>query len=109
MNSGITIRHLQQYIKQKDFKPEKKLGYILKFMEEAGELAKAIHLEYPHAEGDNIKNTIEEEFCDVLFYLCAIANLYDVDIEKWIPVKERETDRRYKTNYFDDFFHSCEE
>ena len=104
MDGKITIRQLQQYIKMKDFNPEKKHNYILKFMEESGELARAILHNYPHADGGNIKNTIEEEFCDVLFYLLAIANLYDVDVEKWIPVKERETDMRYNTNYFDEFF-----
>jgi len=104
MDGEITIKHMQQYIKAKDFKPEQKHNYILKFMEESGELAKAILHNYPRAEGENIKNTLDEEFCDVLFYLLAIANLYDVDIEKWIPVKERETDRRYNTNYFETFF-----
>ncbi|MCL1882455.1 MAG: hypothetical protein FWF81_01705 [Defluviitaleaceae bacterium] len=38
MDGEITIRHLQQYIKQKDFNPEKKHNYILKFMEESGEV-----------------------------------------------------------------------
>ena len=106
MNGKITIQHLQQYIKAKNHNPEKKLGYVLKFMEECGELARAIHYDLPHAEGENIKNTIEEEFCDVLYYLCTLANLYDVDIEKWFPVKEQETDRRYNTHYFKDFFHN---
>ena len=104
MEGKITIKHLQQYIKTKDFCPEKRHNYILKFMEETGELARAILRNYPHAEGNNIKDTIEEEFCDVLYYLCAIANLYDVDIEKWIPVKEQETDKRYGTDYFNTFF-----
>ena len=104
MEGKITIKQLQEYIKNKDYTPEKKGNYILKFMEETGELARAILHNYPHAEGENIKNTIEEEFCDVLFYLFAIANLYDVDIEKWIPVKERETDKRFGTNYFEEYF-----
>jgi NTP pyrophosphatase (non-canonical NTP hydrolase) len=104
MDGTITIKHLQQYIKRKDFNPEKKHEYVLKFMEETGELARAILHEYPHAENENIKNTIEEEFYDVLFYLLAIANLYEVDIESCIPLKERETDRRYGTNYFDTFY-----
>ena len=104
MDGKITIKHFQEYIKRKDFDPEKKHNYILKFMEESGELARAILYNYPHAEGNSIKNTIEEEFCDVLFYLCAIANLYDVDIEKWIPIKERENDKRYGTNYFEEYF-----
>ena len=104
MDSKLTIGHLQRYIKINDYKPGLKYNYMLKFMEECGELARAIHHGLPHAGGGDIKETIEEEFCDVLFYLCAIANLYDVDIEKWFPIKEKETDKRYNTNYFNEFF-----
>ena len=101
MEGGLTIRRYQEYIANKtgEFYPETKDGFILKFMEETGELARAILRNYPHAEGDGINGTIEEEFCDVLFYLFAIANMHGVDIEKWIPVKERETDKRYGTDY----------
>ena len=106
MEGPITIRRLQNYIKNKtgEFFPETRNDFILKFMEESGELARAILRKYPHAEGDEIKGTIEEEFCDVLFYLLALAELYGVDFEKWIPVKERETDRRYGTDYFERYF-----
>ena len=77
---------------------------ILRFLEESGELAKAILHNYPHAEGNLYKNTIEEEFGDVLFCLCAIANLCDVDIEKWFIVKQIEIDKKQGTNYFNNFF-----
>ena len=100
----MTIRQLQDYLKAKDHRPAKKPDYILKFMEESGELAKAILNNYPHAQGDEIKNTIEEEFCDVLYYLCALANLYDVDIEKWFPVKARKADEKYSPGFFDAHF-----
>jgi len=107
LDGKITISQYQRYIKNKEdeFYPETRNNFILKFMEESGELARAILHKHPHAEGDDIKGTIEEEFCDVLFYLFAIANLYGVDIEKWIPVKERETDRRYNTDFFERFFY----
>ena len=106
MENKITIKRLQQYIRDKEgeFYPETRNNFFLKLMEETGELARAVLYKYPHAEGDNIKGTIEEEFCDVLFYLLAIANLYDVDIEKWIPVKERETDKRYNTDFYEKYF-----
>ena len=104
MDKQITIKRIQEYVKTKDHKPEIKHVYVLKFMEECGELARAINKNYPHADGDNIRDTIEEEFCDVLFYLCALANLYDVDMEKWFPIKQLFKDRQYKTNYTDEFF-----
>jgi NTP pyrophosphatase (non-canonical NTP hydrolase) len=107
MDKGITIGQIQRYLKIKDYDPDRKYDYFLKLAEETGELAKALFLNLPHAEGEDIKNTIEEEFCDVLFYLCAIANLYGVDIEKWFPVKERETDKRFKTDFFNTYFYQC--
>jgi NTP pyrophosphatase (non-canonical NTP hydrolase) len=45
------------------------------FMEEVGELATAL------AQGDDRAN-LEEEFADVFAWLCTLANITDVDIEK---------------------------
>jgi len=107
MEGHITIRNLQAYVKKKDYNPgiDGKLGMVLKFMEESGELAQAMLKNYPHAAGDEIKGTIEEEFYDVLYCICALANLYDVDIEKWIPVKAREADKKWNTpDFFDTNF-----
>jgi|GEM_PF-5243496 len=76
-------------------------------MEESGELARALHHKSPHTEGDVIEDTTEEEFWDVLYYLCASASLYDEDIEKWMSVEEREADVRCQTNCFDFFMMMC--
>lgn len=45
------------------------------FVEEVGELATAL------ASADNQANT-EEEFADVFAWLCTLANIADVDLEK---------------------------
>ena len=100
MSGHITIRNLQECIKKMNYLPKDKTEYILKFMEESGELANAILRDFPHAEGENIKNTIEEEFVDVLHCLLALANVYDVDIEKWYPVKMREADKKLRADGF---------
>jgi NTP pyrophosphatase (non-canonical NTP hydrolase) len=102
MQGHITIRNMQEYVKKRDYNPgiDGKLGMMLKFTEECGELAQAMLKNYPHAQGDNIKDTIEEEFYDVLYCLCGLANLYDVDIEKWIPAKAREADKKWNTPHF---------
>lgn len=107
MDKHITIRNFQEYVKKKEYNPgiDGKLGMVLKFMEESGELAQAMLKNYPHATGDEIKNTIEEEFYDVLYCICALANLYDVDIEKWIPVKARTADKKWNTpGFFEENF-----
>jgi NTP pyrophosphatase (non-canonical NTP hydrolase) len=105
MNSHITIRNLQEFVKKTYHNPTTEGKHImtLKFMEEAGELAQAMLKNAPHATDGEIKGTIEEEFYDVLYCLLNLANLYDVDLEKWIPTKARESDIKWNrpANFFD--------
>jgi hypothetical protein len=35
----------------------------------------------------------------VIYYALAIANCYDIDVEKWIYVKEKINDDKYKRNH----------
>ena len=107
MERNITIKEVQEYVKSKGIWKSymgDKSAWLLKFMEESGELAKAILQNYPRAKDRAYENTLDEEFGDVLFCLCAIANLYDVDIEKWFIVKQQEIDAQNSTNYFSNFF-----
>jgi NTP pyrophosphatase (non-canonical NTP hydrolase) len=87
---GITIQYLQQYIKAKDFKPELKEGYFMKLIEEVGELAEVIRKNQRYQGDDNktIKGTLEEELYDVLYYVIALANVFDVDLEECYRLKE---------------------
>ena len=112
MEKSIAIKDVQEYVKTKGIWKsymENKNAWLLKFMEESGELAKAILQNYPRAKGKVYENTLDEEFGDVLFCLCAIANLYDVDIEKWFVVKQQEIDTHNNTNYFSSFFEDSSE
>ncbi len=92
---GITISYLQEYIKSKDFHPELKDRYFMKLAEEVGELARAMRKDLrPETEGA-IKETVEEELWDVIYYILAIANTYDIDLEKIIPAKEKLNNAKY--------------
>ena len=55
------------------------------------------------SEGE-MKGTIEEELYDVLYYVLAIANIYNVDITKWIYLKEKYNDSKYGRNSVDALF-----
>ena len=95
-----TLKDLQQYLDQvckergwvKDSYSEK----FLLFMEEVGELAKAIR----KAEGlyeekaKQKKIELEEEFADVLSYLLDLANCFQVDLEKAFREKEQVNQAR---------------
>ncbi len=89
-----TLNDLQQYLAEvcqergwtKDGPAEK---FVL-FVEEVGELAKAMRktagLYEEHARQRDI--SLEEEFADVLSYLLDLANTYHVDLEKAFREKE---------------------
>lgn len=97
MDGNTSVKYLQQYIKEKDYKPELKKDYFLKLSEEVGELAKAMRKNVLFKDSDSIKGTIDEEIWDVIYYALAIANCYDIDLESTINVKEDINNRKYDT------------
>ena len=96
MEGKTTIKYLQNYIKSKDCKPELLHDYFLKLMEEVGELAEAIRKDL-RRNGGGIKGTIDEELWDIMYYVIAIANCYDVDLEEAIRMKEDINNVKYNT------------
>ena len=92
---GITIQELQDYIKSKDYKPELKNAYFQKLIEEVGELSEVIRKDKRLEQEGTIKGTIEEEVYDVLYYVLAIANVYDIELEKCFHLKEELNKEKY--------------
>jgi NTP pyrophosphatase (non-canonical NTP hydrolase) len=73
----MEIRAFQEFINQKYGKRDRERGTPATFMwfiEEVGELATAL-------AGEDHANK-EEEFADVLAWLCTLANVNKVDLEK---------------------------
>jgi len=71
------IREFQDLIRRKYYARDSQRGTpgtFLWFIEEVGELASAL-------AGDDQKNK-QEEFADVLAWLCTLANINDVDLEQ---------------------------
>ncbi|MCL2003611.1 MAG: hypothetical protein FWG72_06375 [Oscillospiraceae bacterium] len=101
---NITIARLQEYIKEQDYNPELKQGYFLKLAEEVGELSRAMRKNASPAAVETFKGSIEEEIYDVIYYALAIANCYDIDVEKWIYVKEKINDEKYGRNHAEALF-----
>ena len=98
MDGKTTVKYLQNYIKQKDFHPELLKDYFLKLTEEVGELSRAIRKNIKAESEDQIQGTIDEELWDVIYYAIAIANIYDVDLEKVIKVKSEISQNKYPTS-----------
>ncbi|WP_062271001.1 MazG nucleotide pyrophosphohydrolase domain-containing protein [Endozoicomonas arenosclerae] len=85
----MRLKELQEKIKASDFNPEQAHGYFLKLIEETGELSEAIRKgKSGQPDLGDLKGSIAEELYDVLYYVCALANLYDIDLEKTGELKE---------------------
>ncbi len=70
------IAEFQQFIREKYFAQDRRRGTpgtFMWFVEEVGELASAL--------GGDDEHDKEEEFADVLAWLCTLANINDVDLE----------------------------
>lgn len=72
------IKEFQRLISEKYEQRDRERGTSRTFMwfiEEVGELSTAL-------VSNNDRENIEEEFADVFAWLCTLANISDIDIEK---------------------------
>ena len=92
---STTIGYLQEYIRANDYRTELKEKYFMKFAEEVGELSRAMRKNLRPTSEDDIKGTIDEELWDVIYYAVALANCYDINLEKVIPLKEKINNEKY--------------
>src|SRR4051812_49999047 len=79
----LTLAAFQRHIADRYEKPDRARGTPgtwLHFSEEIGELARAL------ARNDDKKN-LEDEFADVLAWLCTLANINDVDLAAAVTQK----------------------
>lgn len=80
--STLRLADFQRHISERYEKADRQRGTpatFLWFIEEVGELATALH-------GDNRAN-LEEEFADVLAWLCTLANINDIDLARAVTAK----------------------
>ena len=78
----LTLSAFQKHISDRYEKPDRARGTAgtwLHFSEEFGELARAL------ARDD--RQNLEEEFADVLAWLCTLANINDVDLAEAVTAK----------------------
>ena len=78
----LSLAEFQQHIRDRYYQTDSARGTPATFMwliEEVGELATALH-------GDNQDN-LEEEFADVLAWLCTLANINNVDLAEAVRKK----------------------
>lgn len=87
------LSDFQSYVKEleveRGFIDQNVLQKCLLLGEEIGELFKAIRkLERIKIDVNSESTTVSEELADILIYLCAIANRYDINLEEAFRKKE---------------------
>lgn len=103
MKNDLTIRKLQECIKNIDHKNNSNDKYMLKLMEEVGELAEVIRKNKRMEKGESIKDTIEEELQDVLYYIICLANINNIDLQECVYLKEKLNCEKYsRKNMFEE-------
>lgn len=98
MKQEITLRQLQEAISKIDHKNNSIDKYFYKLSEEVGELAKVIRKNKRLATSESIKDTIEEELYDVLYYVVCLANMYEIDLTECARLKEELNAKKYERN-----------
>ncbi len=99
----ITLENLQKAIAKIDHKNNAIDKYFYKLTEEVGELAKVIRKDKRLENSDGIKDTVEEELYDVLYYIICLANMYKVDLTKCAILKEKLNSEKYgRKSIFDE-------
>lgn len=99
LKNNPTFGEFQEYVKelelQRGFDDQNALEKCLLLGEEMGELFKAIRkaMNLKTDINSNI-GSVKEEIADMVIYLCAIANRFEIDIEQAFREKEEINKKR---------------
>ena len=99
LKTNPTLEDYQAYVvkleEERGFSDQSVQNKCLLLGEEMGELFKAVRKQEGVKVDLNSKfGSIEEELADILIYLCAIANRYDIDLETAFRNKEKINHQR---------------
>lgn len=94
-----TLQNIQQYVKEleieRGFDHQTIIEKCLLLGEEVGELFKAVRKsENIKIDSTSQKHEVSNELADILIYLCAIANRYEIDLEDAFREKEEINKKR---------------
>jgi NTP pyrophosphatase (non-canonical NTP hydrolase) len=86
----LTLADFQKHISQRYEAVDRARGpakTFVWFMEEVGEFATAINTVEKSPQDAAARQNLEEEVADVFAWLCTLANILDVDIQKAVQAK----------------------
>lgn len=93
------LKSIQQYVKEleneRGFDHQTVIEKCLLLGEEIGELYKAVRkTEHIKIDTNSQKHEVSNELADILIYVCAIANRYNIDLETAFLQKEEINKKR---------------
>jgi len=86
----MTLSGFQQLIAERYLEHDRRRGTpgtFMWFVEEVGELATALQKAAGEGGGTSGGENLEEEFADVLAWLCTLANINGIDLERAVRNK----------------------
>lgn len=102
LKADPTLRDFQEYVKkledERGFTQQNAIEKCLLLGEETGELFKAVRKTVKLKTDVNANiGSIDEELADIMIYLCAIANRFNIDLELAFRKKEEQNKKRIWT------------
>jgi len=99
LKKNPTLKDFQEYValleKERGFSDQTVLQKCLLLGEETGELFKAIRkTQKMSISKKSTVGSVHEELADIMIYICAIANRYEIDLEQAFREKEKENHKR---------------
>ncbi|MBC8185386.1 pyrophosphohydrolase [candidate division KSB1 bacterium] len=99
LKENPTLNDIQSYVieleNERGFAHQNAVEKCLLLGEEIGELFKAVRKKQQIKIDNNSKvTTVGEELADILIYLCAIANRFDISLEEAFRSKEEINKKR---------------
>jgi len=99
ITENMTLKEMQKYVRQmtadRGFDHENISNKLVLFMEEVGELAKAVRKEAGMKFSETTRRTeLEEELADVQIVLLDIANTLGIDMRTAVAAKEIKNHKR---------------
>ena len=93
LRSNPTLQDFQEYVKQleleRGFADQTAIEKCLLMGEEMGELFKAVRKSVSlKTDVNSTIGSVKEELADLLIYVCAIANRFEIDMEQAFREKE---------------------
>jgi NTP pyrophosphatase (non-canonical NTP hydrolase) len=88
-------KYVAQMVKERGFDEESATQIFMLFIEECGEMAKAMRkIERIHLDKNSEVFKLENEMADVFCYLLDLANHFNIDLEKAFREKEEINKKR---------------